>query len=118
RSIQVIQPAPSVSVSLSPATVNEGGVSTLTWSSLRARNCTVPGVSGNAPVSGNIAYTASDIVITNKTTQVIVTCSGGGGSGSGLGELNIIAINDHPTISSIAPIAINEDTSSGAIGFV
>lgn len=117
KSILVNQPAPTVSVTLSPATVNEGGVTTLTWDATRAKTCTVPGLGDNAPTSGNVQYPTSSILKTNTVISIGVSCLGGGGAGAGAANLSVIAINDYPTISAITSIAIDEDTSSNAISF-
>lgn len=117
KSIQVAQPAPTVTAHFDPATVNEEGMSRLYWSSTGATTCTVPGVSGNAASSGNIVYPAPTVMSANQIIRETVTCTGGGGMGSAKAELNVNWINDAPAISSISDALTDEDVSTAPIRF-
>lgn len=68
-------PAPTVSFSASPAAINLGGASTLTWSSANATSCAASGAwSGAEPTSG------AQSVSPSATATYSVACPGAGGS--------------------------------------
>ncbi|HUO68864.1 MAG TPA: GDSL-type esterase/lipase family protein, partial [Gammaproteobacteria bacterium] len=70
--------APTVSLSVSPASVTTGGTTQLTWTSTNATSCTASGGwSGSKATSG--AATSSALSV---TTTFTLTCTGTGGSGS------------------------------------
>lgn len=69
-------PAPTVSLSANPATVDAGSSSTLSWSSTNATSCTASGAwSGSRAVSGSESTGALD-----ATSTYTLTCDGAGGS--------------------------------------
>jgi len=71
-------PAPTVSLTANPVSVNSGGTSTLTWSSTNATTCTASGGwSGSTPTSGSQSTGAL-----TSTTGFSLSCSGAGGSTS------------------------------------
>jgi RHS repeat-associated protein len=117
RVVVVTFPAPIVNVSLSPATINEGGTATLTWSSQNTTSCSATGISGVSATSGSVTYTAPTVMSANQTVSIPVTCTGGGGSKTTTASVNVNWVNDAPTIAAIANRTINEDTSTGAIAF-
>ena len=70
-----IDPLPTASISASPATINSGKASTLTWSSTNATSCTASGAwSGALPASGSQSTGAI-----TTTTSYSLTCTGPGG---------------------------------------
>jgi len=71
-------PAPTVTISASPASVGVNGTSTLTWSSTNATSCTASnGWSGTKATSGSEGTSA----LSNTTTYTL-TCTGAGGNGN------------------------------------
>ncbi len=69
-------PAPTLSLSANPATINSGGQSVLTWNSSNATACTASGGwSGAKSVNGN-----ETVGPLTQTTTYTLTCTGGGGS--------------------------------------
>ncbi len=70
-------PAPTVSLSASPTTINPGGSSTLTWSSTNATSCTASGA-----WSGTRATSGTQSVSPTSTSTYTLTCTGTGGSGN------------------------------------
>ncbi len=69
-------PAPTVTLSANPTTVNSGGSSTLTWSSTNATGCTASGGwTGSKNASGS--QTISNLT---TTTQFGLVCAGAGGN--------------------------------------
>lgn len=75
-SVAPTPPAPTVTLTASPTTVDSGGTVTLTWSSQNATTCVASnGWSGTQATSG----TATSAALTGATTFTL-TCSGDGGS--------------------------------------
>jgi len=69
-------PAPTLSLSANPATINSGGQSVLTWNSSNATACTASGGwSGAKSVNGN-----ENVGPLTQTTTYTLTCTGTGGS--------------------------------------
>ena len=101
-------PGPSVSLSVSPPSVNSGGSATLTWSSSYASGCTASGNwSGIKPVSG----TASTGPLTSSASFAL-TCTGGGGAAT---QTVNVAVNapGAPPPPSIALSATPSTIASG-----
>ncbi len=83
-------PAPSVTLSASPNTVDAGSSTNLTWSSTFASSCTASGAwSGTRATSG----TASTGAL-NTTSTYTLTCSGEGGTANASA---VVAVNSQPT---------------------
>lgn len=93
-------PAPTVSLSATPASVASGGTSTLNWSATNATACTASGGwSGARGTSGSTATAA----LAASTTYTL-SCSGSGGTAS---ASTTVTVNSPPTISLLAsPAAI------------
>ena len=68
-------PAPTATLNASPATIDEGQSSTLTWSSTDATSCTASGA-----WSGAKATSGSQSVAPGSTASYTITCTGAGGS--------------------------------------
>ena len=68
-------PAPSVTLTASPTSINQGSSSTLTWSSPDATSCTASGA-----WSGNRATSGSSSVSPSQTSTYTISCSNSGGS--------------------------------------
>ncbi len=68
-------PAPTVTLTANPGTINAGQSSTLTWSSTNATNCNATGA-----WSGTRALSGSQSVSPSQTSTYTVTCTGTGGS--------------------------------------
>ena len=75
---QVQNPPPTVSVSATPASVNQAQASTITWTSTNATSCNVTGAwTGSVATSGSESTGAL-----NATSTYDLSCSGPGGSAS------------------------------------
>jgi hypothetical protein len=69
-------PAPTLNLSVDPASVNQGGSTVLSWSSANADTCTADGAwSGSKAVQGS-----QSVGPINSTSQYGLTCNGAGGS--------------------------------------
>ena len=76
-------PAPLVSLSASPDSIEKGKTTTLTWSSQNATECDIqPGI-GPVPPQGSKVVTPSD------TTSYTITCKGEGGSANGAARVGV-----------------------------
>ncbi len=76
--VSVTGPAPAITLSANPTTVEDGSTSTLTWAASNSTTCTASGGwSGSEPTSGSHAT-----VDLSATTQFTLTCEGPGGSAS------------------------------------
>lgn len=79
-------PAPTVTISASPATIALGSSSTLTWSSTDATSCTASGAwAGTKATSGSQSVTPA---ATGSGTYTL-TCTGAGGSGTGAATVTV-----------------------------
>jgi peptidoglycan-associated lipoprotein len=77
------KPQPTVTLSASPATINRGDSSTLSWTSTNATQLTIaPGV-GTVNAEGSTAVTPSD------STTYTVTASGPGGSANATARVDV-----------------------------
>jgi peptidoglycan-associated lipoprotein len=77
------KPQPTVTLSASPATINRGDSSTLSWTSTNATQLTIaPGV-GSVNAEGSTAVTPSD------STTYTITASGPGGSANATARVDI-----------------------------
>ncbi len=82
-----VTPAPTLTISLNPATVSSGGSSTLTWSTTNASACTgVSGLTGSQQTSGS--QTLSNLTQGGTYT---LTCTGDGGSVTQSATLTVTA---------------------------
>jgi hypothetical protein len=68
---------PGVTISAAPASISNGGSSTLTWSATNATACTA---SGSAQFNGSVAVSGSVSVTPMATTTFALNCSGSGGN--------------------------------------
>ena len=68
-----VYPPPTGSLSASPTTINQGGTSTLSWSSSNATSASISGV-------GGVATSGSTNVSPSSTTTYTLTLSGPGGT--------------------------------------
>jgi hypothetical protein len=81
-----VTPLPTISLTLSPASVAAGQSSTLTWSSTNATSCVASGAwSGSRGSSGNLVLTQT----VSGTYTYNLNCSGPGGSASGSVALGV-----------------------------
>lgn len=79
----VSAPAPTVTVTASPASISSGGSSTVSWSSTNATSCASNWWSGSSSTSGSV--TVSPSVTTNYTK----TCSNASGSNTGSATVSV-----------------------------
>ena len=112
RTAPLANPAPTVSISLSPVTITVGASSTLTWSSTNATSCTASGAwSGSQTVRGSAVQTPG----TAGTNTYTLTCTGAGGSATGASVLTVSAATPPPapTVSvSVDPTTITQGASA------
>lgn len=88
-------PAPTVSLAASPASIASGSTSTLNWSSTNATACSASGGwSGARAISGSSATAAL-----TATTAFTLSCSGSGGSASATAS---VTVNSPPTVALAA----------------
>jgi hypothetical protein len=105
KSIMIsILPAPTVTLSANPRTVQSGQSSQLSWSSANAASCSASGSwAGNKPVSG----TASTGALT-ATSAFTLACDGGGGSASASVSVTVQASTPAPTLTlSASPTTVD-----------
>ncbi len=112
KSINVVFPAPTVTASINPATINEAGSATLTWSSTNASSCSATNISGVSATSGTATFNAPTNMSANQSIDIVVTCSGKGGSASKTVPVTINWVNDSPVITTpSSTVAAVEDTA-------
>lgn len=80
-------PAPTVTLTASPATINSGATSQLTWSSTNATSCTASGGWTGARATSGTEATA----VLSATTVFNLSCSGTGGSGQASATVTLLA---------------------------
>jgi OOP family OmpA-OmpF porin len=78
-----VVPAPTVSISASPAAIQHGGCTTLTWSSANASSASIDQEVGSVDPSG------SRQVCPKSTTQYTITAAGEGGSRKASTTVNV-----------------------------
>ena len=93
--VVVIQPAPSVEISVSPATIGPGEIATLTWRSTHAESCAIEPDIGIVDPSGSLAVSPME------TTTYTITATGYGGDE--ITDSTTIHVNP-VTLSILAPI--------------
>ena len=107
--VQNQAPAPTLSLSVAPASVASGGSSTLSWSTTGATTCDASGAwSGSRPVSG----TANTGPLISPNNVFALTCAGADGSVSRSVVVTVSAAVP-PTVSLIAnPGAVQSGSGS------
>ena len=100
---------PSLTLSASPQTINEGESTTLSWSTISADTCTASGDwSGSRGTSGSVSTGAL-----SADSEFSLTCTGPGGS---VTETVDVTVNATPTLTfSASPSTVNEGGSSTLI---
>lgn len=88
-------PAPTVSFSASPTTINVGNPSTLTWSSTNATSCT-----GTGGWNQNLATSGSMAVTPPVTTTYNITCTGSGGTS----PVKSVKVTVVPKVAWLVPV--------------
>src|SRR3989344_1172504 len=87
-------PAPIVTLTASPTSINAGQSSTLTWSSTGATSCTASG----GMFTGTKALSSSQSVSPTASTTYTLTCTGSGGSTS---KSTMVTINQQMSPPSL-----------------
>ena len=102
--ITVAAPAPTLSFSVSPASVSQNGTTTLSWNSIDATSCVASG-----DWSGIKSESGSEIVGGLTTgSQFNLTCSGAGGSVNDTVTVTVAA--SAPTLSfSASPASVSQN---------
>ncbi|HUO68754.1 MAG TPA: GDSL-type esterase/lipase family protein, partial [Gammaproteobacteria bacterium] len=94
------QPAPTVSLQVSPSTVAIGGTTQLTWTSTNASACTASGGWAGAQAASGSAKSSA----LSSNTTFTLTCSGNGGSAS---DTKAVAVVGPPTVSlAVSPATV------------
>ncbi len=105
----VSQPAPVVSISADPATVNSGDMSAVTWDATNADSCTASGAwSGDRPTNGTetVGPLAAD-------SQFTLTCAGPGGSASRTAAVTVSGGAAMPTLAfSASPQVVAQGSAA------
>ena len=86
----------TATLTASPATINSGGSSTLTWSSTNATSCTASG-----GWSGTTATSGTHVVSPTATTTYTLSCSGAGGT-SGPASATVTVNSSAPAVTLTA----------------
>ena len=102
--VQATPPAPTLTLTANPATIQSGGSSTLNWTSANATSCTASGGwSGSKATSGNQTFTNL-----TATTNYTLQCTGAGGNVSRTAQVTVttapaptVDLNANPT--AVAP---------------
>ena len=82
--VVVIQPAPTVEITVSPDAIHPGESATLSWNSTDAESCVIePGI-------GDVAPSGSMTVSPTETTTYTITASGPGGTSSAVATLAVV----------------------------
>ncbi len=100
-----VNPAPTVSLSISPLSITLGDSITLTWSSTNATSCAFSGAYvGSVTLSGDKSITPG---ITGNDTYTL-TCTGAGGVGSAAKSVTVkVKTPPAPTVTlSVSPASI------------
>ena len=106
--VVVTPPAPTVSLTANPASVNSGQSSTLAWSSINATSCTASG--GWTGTKATIG-TQSSGALTAGTTFTL-TCSGSGGTRSQSVTVSVGSVPAATVTLTAAPLSIGSGESS------
>ncbi|HJS21852.1 MAG TPA: hypothetical protein VJ764_04290 [Steroidobacteraceae bacterium] len=109
RSVTVsILPAPTLSFSANPTSVQAGVRSTLTWNSQNATGCSASGGwAGNKPASGS-----EQSPIINATATFNLTCTGAGGS---TGQSVTVTVNANPPPPPVPTVTLNASPASVSV---
>ena len=113
KSATLVVNAPTVTISLTPATISDGQSSTLAWSSTRTTACTASGAwSGASALSGSTSVSPS----TGSFTYTL-TCTGTGGvTASNSATLTVNPSNSlqpAPTVTiSVSPSTVNSSQTA------
>ena len=91
-----VSPPPVTSLSASPATINQGDSSTLTWSATNATSC-------SASWTASTATSGTQSVSPTVTTDYTMTCTGAGGSDDATLSITVIPVSSSSSGFSSAP---------------
>jgi len=91
-----VRPLPVTSLSASPATINQGDSSTLTWSATNATSC-------SASWTASTATSGTQSVSPTVTTDYTMTCTGAGGSDDATLSITVIPVSSSSSGFSSAP---------------
>ena len=99
---------PTVTLNAAPSSISSGQSVTLTWTSEQADTCAASGAwSGTLPTSGS----QSMGLFSAGSRAFVVTCSGPGGTGTAVAEVDV-----NPSGSGQIPVAIYADPTLVAVG--
>jgi hypothetical protein len=91
----MVTPAPTLSLSASPASITSGQSSTLTWNSTNATGCTAAGA-----WSGSRATSGSAVVTPTANSTYTLTCTGSGGAATATTSITVNVPTASCTVSS------------------
>ena len=90
-----VDPAPTVTLTVSPSSVASGGTVSLTWNAQNATSCTASASPSNSAWSGSETASASGGPVTSSAltadTTFTLSCTGAGGTASGTATVNVTA---------------------------
>jgi hypothetical protein len=90
-----VDPAPTVTLTVSPTSVASGGTASLTWNAQNATSCTASASPSNSAWSGSETASASGGPVTSAAltadTTFTLTCTGAGGTASGTATVSVTA---------------------------
>jgi hypothetical protein len=92
--LRVVYPAPSVTISSEPASIDPGGSTTLSWSSTEADTATIDNGIGSVNTSGSVSVTPT------VTTVYTITVTGKGGTATA--TATVIVVHPNPTVTITA----------------
>ncbi len=81
---------PTVDLTLTPPSINQGGSSTLSWTSTNATSCTGTGFSTGGATANHVTVSPS------ITTSYSISCTGPGGTGTDTAILNVTPVSTPP----------------------
>lgn len=102
RTYTPTNPAPTLTFSANPTTINSGQSSTLTWSTTNATGCTASGA-----WSGTRSTAGSQAVSPTATSTYSLTCNGSGGSANRSVTVNVTTPNPPPNPPPPPPTSSN-----------
>ena len=105
-SLIISNPVPTATLSVSPTSITQGGVATITWTSTNATSCTGSGFS----TSGTSGFTA---VTPSQTTTYSLTCTGTGGTSPVSSATTTVSM---PTPAPSSTITLDASTPAAVNG--
>ncbi|NND64538.1 MAG: hypothetical protein HKM24_01120, partial [Gammaproteobacteria bacterium] len=102
-------PAPTVSLTATPSTIDQGNASVISWTTTNANSCSASGAwSGSKDAKGG-----NESVSPMTTSTYILTCTGAGGSIADSVSVTVTSAQPLPTVSLVAsPTTVDSGDST------